>query len=107
MRGSHTLHPALRDGWTDDVYAPSRRAARVVQTELVRSLGFPDRGLNERSDFTGFNWSDVPVILVEMGFMTNPTDDRLLATAAYQRRAALGLCRGTLRFLGRSAARCR
>ena len=98
---------ALRDGWTDDVYAPSRRAARVVQTELVRSLGFPDRGLNERSDFTGFNWSDVPVILVEMGFMTNPTDDRLLATAAYQRRAALGLCRGTLRFLGRSAARCR
>ena len=34
--------------------------------------------------------------------MTNPTEDRLLATAAYQRRAAVGLCRGTLRFLGRS-----
>ena len=107
VRGSHTLHPALRRGWTDDVYAASKRAAGVVQTELVRSLGFPDRGLTERSDFTGFNWSDVPVILVEMGFMTNPTDDRLLATAAYQGRAALGLCRGTLRFLGRSPARCR
>jgi N-acetylmuramoyl-L-alanine amidase len=39
---------------------------------------------------------------VEMGFMTNRTDDRLLATEAYQRRAAAGLCRGTLRFLGRS-----
>ena len=107
VRGSHTLHPALRRGWTDDVYAASRRAAGVVQTELVRYLFFPDRGLTERSDFTGFNWSDVPVILVEMGFMTNPTDDRLLATAPYQRRAALGLCRGTLRFLGRSPARCR
>jgi N-acetylmuramoyl-L-alanine amidase len=107
VRGSHTLHPALRRGWTDDVYAASKRAAKVVQTELVRSLGFPDHGLNERSDFTGFNWSDVPVILVEMGFMTNPTDDRLLATAAYQSRAALGLCRGTLRFLERSPARCR
>jgi N-acetylmuramoyl-L-alanine amidase len=106
-RGTHTLHPALRRGWTDDVYTPSRRAARLVQRELVRSLGFPDRGLQERSDFTGFNWADVPVILAELGFMTNPTEDRLLATAAYQRRAALGLCRGTLRFLGRSPAACR
>ncbi len=101
-RGSHTLYPALRQDWTDDVYAKSKRAARIVQADLVRALGFPDRGLQERSDFTGFNWADVPVILVEMGFMTNRTDDRLLATDAYQRRAAAGLCRGALRFLGRS-----
>ncbi len=106
VRGSHVLYPALRSGWTEDVYAESKRAARVVQSEVVRALGFPDRGLLERGDFTGFNWADVPVILVEMGFMTNRTDDRLLATATYQQRAALGLCRGTLRFLGRQAARC-
>jgi len=105
-RGTHTLYPALRARWTDDVYGESRRAAGIVQRELVRALGFPDRGLQERSDFTGFNWADVPVILVEMGFMTNRTDDRLLATVAYQRRAARGLCRGTLRFLGRSPAAC-
>ena len=104
-RGSHTLYPALRRGWTDDVYAKSKRAARIVQEDLVRALGFPDRGLQERSDFTGFNWADVPVIMVEMGFMTNRTDDRLLATDAYQRRAAAGLCRGALGFLGRSRSR--
>jgi N-acetylmuramoyl-L-alanine amidase len=62
--------------------------------------------LQERSDYTGFNWSNVPVILVEAGYMTNPTEDRLLATAAYQRRAAVGLCRGTLRVLGRAVAVC-
>ena len=106
-RGTHTLYPALRRGWTDDVYAASKRAARIVQADLRTALGFPDRGLQERSDFTGFNWADVPVILVEMGFMTNPTEDRMLATAAYQQRAAVGLCRGTLRFLGRAAAACR
>src|SRR5918992_2521735 len=106
VRGSHVLYPALRRGWTDDVYRASRRAAQLVQQELLRALRFPDRGLQERSDFTGFNWSDVPVILVEMGFMTNATDDRLLATRAYQRRAAVALCRGTLRFLKRSPARC-
>jgi N-acetylmuramoyl-L-alanine amidase len=105
-RGTHVLYPALRRGWTDDVYGASKRAAYTVQADLVRALGFPDRGIRERSDFTGFNWADVPVILVEMGFMTNRTDDRLLATTNYQRRAALGLCRGTLRFLKRSPERC-
>jgi len=104
--GTHTLTPARRRGWTDDVYASSRRAAALVQTELVRTLGFPNRGIQERSDFTGFNWADVPVILVEMGFMTNPTEDRALARPTVRQRAALGLCRGTLRFLGLEPARC-
>jgi len=104
--GTHTLYPAFRAGWTDDVYASSRRAAAIVQRELVRALGFPDRGLQERADYTGFNWSDVPVILVELGFMTNPAEDRALATARYRQRAALGLCRGTLRFLGRDPGAC-
>jgi N-acetylmuramoyl-L-alanine amidase len=106
-RGTHTLTPALRRGWTDDVYRSSRRAAALVQAELVRALGFPDRGIQERSDFTGFNWADVPVILVEMGFMTNPSEDRALARPVVRGRAALGLCRGTLRFLGLPPARCR
>jgi N-acetylmuramoyl-L-alanine amidase len=105
-RGTHTLAPALHAGWTDDVYRVSHRAARLVQTELVRSLGFPDRGIQERSDYTGFNWADVPVILVELGFMTNPTEDRELARPAVRERAALGLCRGTLRFLGLPSGRC-
>lgn len=106
VRGTHTLYPALRRGWTDDVYAKSRRAAAVVQAELLRALGFPDRGLQERADFTGFNWADVPAILVELGFMTNPTEDRLLARSEIRQRAALGLCRGTLRFVGLPPARC-
>jgi N-acetylmuramoyl-L-alanine amidase len=106
VRGTHTLVPALRSGWTADVYHPSRRAAGLVQTELVRALGFPDRGISERSDFTGFNWSDVPVLLVELGFMTNPVEDRELARGDVRQRAALGLCRGTLRFLGLAPRRC-
>ncbi len=105
-RGTHTLTPALRRGWTDDVYGDSRRAARLVQAELVRALRFPDRGIQERSDYTGFNWADVPVILVELGFMTNPSEDRALARPAVRERAAVGLCRGTLRFLGLSPGRC-
>jgi N-acetylmuramoyl-L-alanine amidase len=100
IRGTHTLIPALRQGWTDDIYGRSGRAGRVVQRALVARLGSRDRGVNERSDITGFNWANVPAILVEVGFLSNPAEDRLLATRAYQRKAARGLCEGALRFLG-------
>jgi len=106
VRGTHILVPALRRGWTDDVYRSSRRAASLLLPELVRALGFPDRGITEHSDFTGFNWAEVPVILVELGFMTNPGEDSALARSAVRDNAALGLCRGTLRTLGRAASRC-
>ena len=46
-RGTHILYPARIAGWTDDVYLASRRAARIVQSELLHALGFPDRGLQE------------------------------------------------------------
>jgi N-acetylmuramoyl-L-alanine amidase len=77
-----------------------------VKRELLAALGFPDRGLQERSDMTGFNWADVPAILVEVGFMTNPTEDRALGTAAYRERAARGLCLGVMRFIGRARSAC-
>lgn len=106
-RGTHTLYPATRSGWTDDIAARSLRAAGLVQAELVRSLGLPDRGLDRRSDLTGFNWADVPAILTELGFLTNSVDRRVLTSPDGKRRAALGLCRGTLRALGRSPTACR
>jgi N-acetylmuramoyl-L-alanine amidase len=106
VRGTHILVPALRKGWTDDVYRASRRAASLVQPELVRALGFPDRGISEHTDFTGFNWADAPVILVELGFMTNPVEDRALERPSIRQRAAVGLCRGTLRVLGRAPSHC-
>lgn len=97
-RGVATLHPALRRGWTDDVYGPSRRAARSVQRSLVATTGARDLGLVRRSDLTGFNWADVPVVLVETGFMTNPAERRLLRSASYQARVARGLAAGVAAF---------
>jgi N-acetylmuramoyl-L-alanine amidase len=93
-RGASTLFPVRRTGWTDDVYGPSRRAARVIQRSLVKATGALDLGLVHRSDLTGFNWADVPVVLVETGFMTNRMEGRLLRTSAYQWRVARGLAAG-------------
>jgi N-acetylmuramoyl-L-alanine amidase len=98
--GAHTLYPAFRRRWTDDVHARSLRAARLVQRSLVRATGAHDAGLQERADLTGFNWADVPAILVEVGFMTNPRERALLETPAYRQRVARGLAAGAAAFLG-------
>ena len=97
-RGASTLFPARKTGWTDDVYGRSRRAARAIQGSLVAATRARNLGLVERSDLTGFNWADVPVVLVETGFMTNPTEGRLLRTSAYQWRVARGLAAGVAAF---------
>ena len=100
-RGVSTLYPALRRGWTDDVYAPSLRAARAIQRSLVSATRAPDLGLVQRSDLTGFNWADVPVVLAETGFMTNPGEGRLLRSSAYQWKVARGLAAGVAAGLAR------
>ena len=99
--GISTLVPALRRGWTGDVYGASRRAGRLVQRELVRATGARDLGVVERADLTGFNWADVPVVLAETGFLTNPRERRLLRSAAYQQRLARGLAAAAQRFVSR------
>jgi len=99
-RGIHLLYPASIEGWTDDIAEQSYRAAVLAQKALVAATGAVDRGVQARSDITGFNWSDVPVILPEVGFMTNPEEDRLLATEDYQNKIVAGLTNAILTFLG-------
>lgn len=98
MRGVSTLIP-VPSGWTKPIAERSERAGRAVQAEMVRATGAKDLGLHERGDITGFNWSKVPVILVETGFMSNPSEDRLLASGAYQDKLADGIVGGVMEYL--------
>lgn len=100
LHGVKTLFPALRRGWTDDIYAQSLRAARKIQSAVVRQTGALNLGLVPRSDLTGFNWANVPAILIETGFMTNPGEARLLRTSAYQLEVARGIAAGAAAFVG-------
>jgi 4-alpha-glucanotransferase len=97
VNGARTLYPARIRGWTDDVYVRSLRAARIVQRALVEETGAHDLGVQRRADLTGFNWADVPVILTETGYLTNPRERRLLRSGAYQARVAHGLATGAVR----------
>ena len=96
--GASTLFPAWHVGWTDDILPASRRAARLVQANVIATTGALDLGLVRRADLTGFNWANVPVVLAETGFMTNPTEGRRLRRAWYQWKVARGLARGAAAF---------
>ena len=48
---------------------------------------------------SGFNWSEVPAVIVEMGVMSNPAEDRKLASAAYQEKLATGISNGVVKYL--------
>lgn len=101
LNGIKTLVPALHRGWTDDIYGTSLRAARKVQAAVVNQTGARNLGLIQRSDLTGFNWANVPAILVECGFMTNPRERRLLQSPGYQLKVARGLAAGAELFVPR------
>jgi N-acetylmuramoyl-L-alanine amidase len=97
--GAATLYPAWHRGWTSDILPASRRAAALVQKRLVAATGAADLGLVRRADLTGFNWANVPAILVETGFMTNPAEGARLRDRDYQWRVARGLARGAAAFV--------
>lgn len=99
IAGTSTLYPANHPGWTSDIYDRSLQAAKIIQSQLVAKLGWPGRGIVPRSDITGFNWSNRPVLLTEVGFLTNPGEDRALKTSTTVIRAALGLRNGVLAYL--------
>jgi N-acetylmuramoyl-L-alanine amidase len=96
--GFSTLYPAFHRGWTDDIYAESLRAARLVQAAAAKATGAANLGLTPRGDLTGFNWANVPVVLVECGFMTNPRERRLLQSGAYEWKVARGVAAGAAAF---------
>lgn len=92
--GCATLVPKPR-GDTARIYMPSRILGAALQHELVRMSTFRDRGVIERSDLTAFNWSRLPVTLVELGYLTHPREEAYLIDRNFQRRMAEAIVTGT------------
>lgn len=77
-----------------EIEGASRSAAEAVLSAFVAETGARNLGLSERDDQTGFNWSTVPVINIEMGHMSNPAEDERLVSDSYQQLCAQGIANG-------------
>lgn len=96
--GAFILVPS--GSYTTGIQSASRAAAESVLSAFVETTGARNLGLSERSDQTGFNWSTVPVINIEMGHMSNAAEDEKLASDAYQQLCAEGIAEGLVRYFG-------
>lgn len=67
---------------------------------MCSKSGAKKRGLSQRDDLTGTNWSTIPVTLIEMGFMTNPQEDRNMQNSDYQKKLAEGMAEGVEKYFG-------
>lgn len=98
VHGVSVLVPGGEHIKDEKLLSESRKAGELVLEEFVKATGAYDRGISVRNDLTGFNWTKVPVILVEMGFMTNPDEDAAMENEKYQRLMAKGIVRGIERY---------
>jgi len=72
----------------------SAKAGQYIMEAVLGKTKARSQGVVKSSDMTGFNWSKIPVVLLEMGFMTNPEEDRLLNTPDYQDKIVAGIVEG-------------
>lgn len=68
----------------------SYAAGELLLEEMSAATGAEDRGVHRSDAYTGNNWSDVPCVLVEMGYMTNAAEDVLLNDPEYQQKLIEG-----------------
>ena len=86
---------------SNSIAAESRRAAEALLPAMVAATGAKDNGVHQNDTYTGLNWSEVPSILVEMGYMSNPEEDVKLNTPEYQALLIQGMVKGICDYLGR------
>ena len=100
VRGAFMLVPT-RDRTA--FYADNVRAAKAVIEHYCKETGLTTRkgnGITYRADQTGFNWCLRPIICIEMGHMSNESEDLLLTNDAFQDKMAVGILNGILAYFG-------
>lgn len=79
-KGASMLVPKQRGYITKEISEKSIEYGKNIIEEYTKKTGLNNRGLQYRSDLTGFNWSKIPVVLLELGFISNPKEDKFLSS---------------------------
>jgi N-acetylmuramoyl-L-alanine amidase len=83
----------LNDLALNAAQADSSRLAYAVHQRLVAATGEADRGVHQAPFFV-LTGARMPAVLLEVGFVSNPDEEKLLVQSAYQERIAEAIAEG-------------
>lgn len=81
-----------------ELYECSRDLSESILSALCEVTGANNRGVTETDTMSGINWSKVPVTIVEMGYMTNEREEKLLINEEYQEKLSHGIANGIRKY---------
>lgn len=95
VKGALTIAPTNANRYlTKKNKKASQKLSKKVLQAFCKATGAKNRGVMYTDTMTGINWCKVPVTIVEMGFMSNPSEDRKMASASYQKKMVKGIADG-------------
>lgn len=92
--GILTLSPTKNNPYCSQIYTESRELSEYIVNAMVEETGAINKGVMETDTMSGINWCKIPVSIVEMGFMSNPEEDKLMQTEEYQNKLVKGMADG-------------